>query len=59
MRHYVLIGLFKQGGPVFDRAGQMSDVDVIERVLRPRPLGLGIVDLELHVWRDPGGLDGA
>lgn len=33
-------------------------MDEIEVVLRPRPLVLRVVDLELYIWRHPGWLDG-
>lgn len=35
----------------------MPYVDVIERVRRPCPVGFSVVDLELHIGWNPGGLD--
>lgn len=47
------ISLLKQLRPVLYRPAEMSHMDHIERVLRPRPLALRIVDLELYIRRDP------
>lgn len=47
-----------QGGPVGDGAVQAADVDEVEGVRREGPVGFHVVDLEAHVGRDPGGLNG-
>jgi hypothetical protein len=48
-----LEGLLHQTGPVFDRAGQVAAVDVVER-RGELPVVLDVVDLEKDVWRDAG-----
>lgn len=51
-------GLAVEGGPVDDGSDHAADVDEIERVVFPSPGEVGVVDLELDVGWDPGGLDG-
>jgi len=56
----VFIGLFKELAPISDRAGQNSAVNKVERAFSAKqPLVLEVVDKELAIWRNPGGLDGA
>ncbi len=33
-------------------------MNIVERIIRPRPWQIRIVDLKFHPWRDPVGLDG-
>jgi hypothetical protein len=41
------------GRPVLDRLCQMTRVDKVKIIFAERPNGLGIVDLEFAIWRDP------
>ena len=53
----VVEGLSVEGGPVADGAVQIANVDVVEVVLRPGPVQLGIVDDKLAVMGHPRWLD--
>jgi len=44
--------------PVGNATGEETDMDIVEGVLFKSPLQRTIVDLELHIRRDPAGLDG-
>lgn len=54
----VAVGLLVEGWPVADGAVEIACVDIVKVVIWPRPLQLGVVDLELAVRGNPGGLDG-
>jgi hypothetical protein len=43
--------------PVLDTTHQTADMHKVKPVLVPSPLKLSIIDFELDVCRDPGGLD--
>lgn len=55
----LLVRLPHQCRPVLNRPREVANMDQIERVLLPCPFGFCIVDLELDIWGDPGGLDWA
>lgn len=56
---YLLVGLFQNGGIVFERLNAVSRVHVVEMVRRVQPRRLDVVDGEFYIWRHPRWLDGA
>lgn len=50
--------LAKECGPVGDGAAQVANMDPVKRLLKG-PVSFGVVNQELQVWGNPGGLNGA
>lgn len=56
---YLLVGLFQNGGIVFERFDAVARVHVVEVVRWVQPRRFDVVDGEFYIWRHPRWLDRA
>ena len=56
--HDTAVRFLEQGGPVFDSAEEVPDVDKVELIGLPGPVEDCVIDFESYVWWNPFWLAG-